>query len=281
MTQFDSIPDSDLGSRFEGGPGGSLDGVLDRGFDASAEDTLDLRLPPEPIVPRTTDAAAPVARCPDLASCAVSRADAGIGSGVRTECPGTDRTALLDDIGAWRTAETAHGTFRLVPVVLSRDLALISRWMNDPAVAAFWELSGDESVTRGHLAAQLCGDGRSVPCLGVLGDTPMSYWEVYRADLDPIARYYPARLQDTGIHLLIGGVADRGRGLGGGLLSTVAELILDHRPTCTRVVAEPDLRNTPSVAAFLTAGFRFSAEVELPGKRAALMIRERQPGSVG
>ncbi|MCO8303046.1 acetyltransferase, partial [Streptomyces sp. RKCA-744] len=37
----------------------------------------------------------------------------------------------------------------------------------------------------------------------------------------------------------------------------------------------PDLRNTPSVAAFLGAGFRFSAEVELPGKRAALMLRDR------
>jgi hypothetical protein len=41
------------------------------------------------------------------------------------------------------------------------------------------------------------------------------------------------------------------------------------------VVAEPDLRNTPSVSAFLSAGFRFSAEVDLRGKRAALMIRDR------
>jgi RimJ/RimL family protein N-acetyltransferase len=103
----------------------------------------------------------------------------------------------------------------------------------------------------------------------------MSYWEIYRADLDPVARYYPARPHDTGIHLLIGGVSDRARGLGATLLRAVAEQILDHRPACARVVAEPDLRNTPSVAAFLTAGFRFSAELELPGKRAALMIRDR------
>ena len=51
-----------------------------------------------------------------------------------------------------------------------------------------------------------------MPCLGVLDGTPMSYWEIYRADLDPLARHYPARPHDTGIHLLIGGVADRGRG---------------------------------------------------------------------
>ncbi len=67
----------------------------------------------------------------------------------------------------------------------------------------------------------------------------------------------------------------RGRGLGSALLRAVADLVLDRRPACARVVAEPDLRNTPSVAAFLTQAFRFSAEVDLPGKRAALMVRDR------
>ncbi|MFM9662778.1 GNAT family N-acetyltransferase, partial [Streptomyces scabiei] len=59
------------------------------------------------------------------------------------------------------------------------------------------------------------------------------------------------------------------------LLRAVADLVLDNRPRCGRVVAEPDLRNTPSVSAFLSAGFRFSAEVDLPAKRAALMVRDR------
>ena len=77
----------------------------------------------------------------------------------------------------------------------------------------------------------------------------------------PAGPALPARPHDTGIHLLIGGVADRGRGLGSTLLRAVADLVLDNRPACTRVVAEPDLRNTPSVSAFLSAGFRFSAEV--------------------
>lgn len=103
----------------------------------------------------------------------------------------------------------------------------------------------------------------------------MSYWEIYRADLDPLARHYPARPHDTGIHLLIGGVADRDRGLGSSLLRAVADHVLDHRPPCARVIAEPDLRNTPSVSAFLSAGFRFSAELDLPDKRAALMVRDR------
>ncbi|HEX5568435.1 MAG TPA: GNAT family N-acetyltransferase [Streptomyces sp.] len=181
----------------------------------------------------------------------------------------------LDAVADWGPVTTAVGVFRLVPVRLDRDLRLVTAWMNDPAVAAFWELSGPGEVTAAHLRAQLDGDGRSVPCLGVLSGVPMSYWEIYRADLDPLARHYPARPHDTGVHLLIGGAADRGRGLGTALLRAVSDLVLDNRPMCDRVVAEPDLRNVPSVAAFLKAGFRLATEAELPGKRAALVVRDR------
>ncbi|MES4903054.1 MULTISPECIES: GNAT family N-acetyltransferase [unclassified Streptomyces] len=186
-----------------------------------------------------------------------------------------DRPDLLDQVARWGPVGTAVGAFQLVPVHLERDVELIARWMNDPAVSAFWELSGPPETTARHLRPQLDGDGRSVPCLGVLDGVPMSYWEVYRADLAPLARYYPARPQDTGLHLLIGRVRDRGRGIGTALLRAVADLVLDRRPSCGRVVAEPDLRNTPCVAAFLGAGFRLSAEVELPDKHAALMLRDR------
>ncbi|MDQ1007904.1 RimJ/RimL family protein N-acetyltransferase [Streptomyces sp. V4I23] len=182
---------------------------------------------------------------------------------------------LLDAPADWGPVNTPAGDFHLVPVVPERDLSVITRWMNDPAVAAYWGLAGPETVTAAHLRGQCDGAGRSFPCLGVLDGTPMSYFEIYRADLDPLARHYPARPHDTGIHLLLGGVADRGRGLGSVLLRAVADLVLDRRPRCARVIAEPDLRNTPSVSAFLRAGFRFFAEVDLPDKRAALMVRDR------
>ncbi|PWS50631.1 GNAT family N-acetyltransferase [Streptomyces sp. FT05W] len=198
-----------------------------------------------------------------------------LGEPPAADATGGDASALVGDPGGWSPVTTSAGVFRLVTVVPDRDLALISRWMNDPAVAAFWELAGPDSVTGAHLGRQLTGDGRSVPCLGVLDGRPMSYWEIYRADLDPLARHYPARPHDMGLHLLIGGVGNRGRGIGSTLLRAVADLVLDHRPRCARVVAEPDLRNDPSVSAFLSAGFRFSEEVDLPDKRAALMVRDR------
>ncbi|MEU6000781.1 GNAT family N-acetyltransferase [Streptomyces sp. NPDC047197] len=226
---------------------------------ADVQDTLDLRLPDELIALFGASGAARTA------------------ASAQTPAPTAASSAedLLDHVADWGPATTSAGVFQLVPVRIERDLPLISRWMNDPAVAAFWELAGPDAVTEAHLRDQFDGDGRSVPCLGVLDGTPMSYWEVYRADLDALARHYPARPHDTGLHLLIGGVADRGRGLGTSLLRAVADLVLDRRAACARVIAEPDLRNTPSVSAFLSAGFRFAAEVDLPDKRAALMVRDR------
>ncbi|GHB05046.1 N-acetyltransferase [Streptomyces tendae] len=221
--------------------------------DASADDTLDLHLPGEFV--------------------ALFRSAGDDRAGTRTA---RARADLLDGVADWGPSATPVGVFHLAPVDVERDAALVARWMNDPAVAAYWELTGPQSVTADHLRAQLAGDGRSVPCVGLLDGVPMSYWEIYRADLDPLARYCPVRPHDTGIHLLIGDAADRGRGLGTGLIRAVADLVLAERPACTRVLAEPDVRNRSSVAAFLGAGFRLAAEVELPAKRAAFMIRERE-----
>ncbi|MFB6712552.1 MULTISPECIES: GNAT family N-acetyltransferase [unclassified Streptomyces] len=252
--------------------------------DTGAEDTLDLPLPEEllalfeeetPATPGEDASATPALSLPSNTSASSEPGAAGPAAGRRTATSTAAFADLLDHPADWGPATTPAGVFQLVPVRLERDLAVISRWMNDPAVAAFWELAGSEAVTADHLRPQLDGDGRSVPCLGVLAGIPMSYWEIYRADLDPLARHYPARPHDTGIHLLIGGVNNRGRGVGTTLLRAVSDLVLDNRPLCARVVAEPDLRNTPSVSAFLSAGFRFSAEVELPDKRAALMVRDR------
>jgi RimJ/RimL family protein N-acetyltransferase len=224
------------------------------------EDTLDLRLPPE---------------FRALFTDAVEAEPPAVRPGTVESLPFLAEADLLDSPAAWGPATLAEGTFQLAPVRLDRDLDLLARWMNDPAVDAFWELAGPAETTAAHLRAQLEGDGRSIPCMGLLDGTPMSYWEIYRADLDPVSRHYPARPHDTGIHLLIGDCTDRGRGLGTRLLRTVADLVLANRPRCTRVIAEPDIRNTPSVSAFLSSGFRLASEIDLPEKRAALMIRER------
>ncbi|GAA1923370.1 GNAT family N-acetyltransferase [Streptomyces sodiiphilus] len=188
---------------------------------------------------------------------------------------GSTETSGRWPIGPGGPERTEAGDLRLVPVRLERDLPLLTGWMNSPAVDAFWKLGGPVDRTAAHLRPQLEPGSHSLPCLGVLDGRPVSYWEIYRAERDPLARHYSCRPGDLGLHLLVGEDTDRGRGLGTALLRGVCRLVLRHAPDCRRLVAEPDAANAPSLAVFRKAGFRAAEELRLPDKRAVLMIRER------
>lgn len=168
------------------------------------------------------------------------------------------------------------GLFTLRPADPERDLAEVHRWMNDSEVARFWELAKPAERIGDYLREQQAS-GHLAPYIGCLDGVAMSYWELYRADLDPLAAHYPARPHDAGVHLLVGPGRLRGRGLGARLLRVVSDWQLAAEPRATRVVAEPDVRNIRSVRAFERAGFHRAGELDLPDKRALLMIRQR-PG---
>ncbi|MGC0420380.1 GNAT family N-acetyltransferase [Embleya sp. AB8] len=189
-------------------------------------------------------------------------------------------TGPLAEAARWGVLPLPVGRFSLHEIHPKRDLPLLHAWMNDPEVARWWELTGDEEVVRRYLAGQ-AASSHSSAYLGCLDDEPVGYWELYRADLDELARHYPARPHDVGIHLLIGPAARRGRGIGAVLLRAVTELVLRAAPDTMRVVAEPDVRNQASVRAFGRAGFRHLGELELPDKTAALMMRPRTPREAG
>lgn len=169
----------------------------------------------------------------------------------------------------------AIGEFALRRVDANADLDLIHRWLNDPAVAAYWELDGPRERAETYLREQAALD-YSAAYLGLLDGEPMSYWEIYRADLDPLLEgRYPARAHDAGLHLLIGPAELRGQGIGSTLLREMAERALAADPCAGRVLAEPDVRNVASIQAFARAGFEQHGVIQLADKRAALMVRPR------
>ena len=174
-------------------------------------------------------------------------------------------------VPTWWDLTTPAGRFTLCPVKVDRDLPLIHRWMNDPAVARYWDLAGPIERTSAHLAEQRALT-HSEPYLARLAGRPIGYWELYRAAEDRLAAYYPAQTDDLGIHLLIGEPDLRGVGLGATLLAALCDAI--QRESGCRIVAEPDERNVASVRAFVSAGFRVSATIDLPEKRATLVIRD-------
>lgn len=170
--------------------------------------------------------------------------------------------------------EVFSGTFALRRPDPDHDLDLVHAWMNDPEVARFWKMAWP----RDRIASYLCRQDRSThstPYLGELGGVPISYWELYRADLDPLAQYYDVREHDAGVHGLLGPAEYRGRRLGVSLLGAISNWLLDADRRASRVVLEPDVQNTRVIRLAELAGFRRVTDVDLPTKRAALMVRDR------
>jgi RimJ/RimL family protein N-acetyltransferase len=195
-----------------------------------------------------------------------------MGAQASTPAPARPRPVL------WYDLPTPAGRFTLSPVKPDRDLPLIHRWMNDPDVARYWELDGPLERTAAHISDQFERD-HTQPLLARLSGRPIGYWELYQAAEDELAAYYPALPADLGVHLLIGEADCRGIGLGTLLLSVLADAAQRQRPR--RLVAEPDERNTASVRAFAAAGFAPAGTLELPGKRATLMVRPEPERGTG
>ncbi len=182
------------------------------------------------------------------------------------------------EVRAELPAPWGHAAFRRLDP--AADLDLVHGWMRQPHVAAFWELDVPRAELAGYLE-RTAGDDRQDVLIGCVDGRPVSYWELYWAARDRLAAYYPAHPLDQGVHLLVGPPELVGRGLGSALLGVVVSWQLRREPATPRVVAEPDVRNTASLRVFQRCGFRRVAELDLPEKRAALMVRERGAGSGG
>ncbi|HEY2723211.1 MAG TPA: GNAT family N-acetyltransferase [Pseudonocardiaceae bacterium] len=155
-----------------------------------------------------------------------------------------------------------------------RDLDRLVRWMHAAHVEAYWHHAWPAQQWAAALDRQRTGD-HSLPCVAETYDEPVAYLELYRVCRDRIHGLYPDDQHDLGVHIAIGDTGHTGRGLGRSLLRAVADGLLAADPACRRVVAEPDVRNEPSLRAFTAAGFRRCGEIELPEKTAALLVRPR------
>lgn len=151
------------------------------------------------------------------------------------------------------------------------DLHLIWHWMNEPHVASGWHQAWSKSRWAAELRRQLAGD-HSIPCLISYDGEIVVYQEYYRVVRDPLGALYRVHPHDLGLHTCIGVRANTGRGFGSALLRAAAQGLLAADPDCIRVVGEPNVANQAAVAACVKAGYRHWGEVQLPHKRAALMI---------
>lgn len=165
------------------------------------------------------------------------------------------------------------GPVTLWPLDFDRDAAAVYEWNQMPHVIPWWCLSGPRAVVDRYLRAQMrLAHSRS--WIGRCGDDPFAYVETYRAAEDPLALHYDARPSDRGWHVLVGPVRYLGSGVPRLLGAEVLRMLFAEAGV-GRVVCEPNIHNHRMIAFCERLGGRKVAEIDLPDKRAALMMWER------
>lgn len=154
------------------------------------------------------------------------------------------------------------------------DASRIALWMSQPHIARWWHQGWSVERWAQEIEQQAAGE-HSAPYLAAVDGEEFAYVELYRVRHDRLAEYYAYGEDDWGVHVAIGDVTRVGQGLGRELLRSLAAVVLQADPDCSQVVAEPDIENTPSVRAFVAAGFVQHGELQLPEKTALLMVRTR------
>jgi siderophore synthetase component len=158
------------------------------------------------------------------------------------------------------------------PVDPDADLGLIHGWMHEPEVAKYWEMAWPAEKIAEYLR-QHDEDPHRDNYVTFVDDTPVGYLETYDPAHDTLGTHYPVQPGDLGAHVLIGDPEFRGRYSVS--LGLATNRFLFGRPGVERVVGEPDAANHNFLSLLAFLGFRKAGEIDLPGKRAALMVCER------
>ncbi|GIG23466.1 acetyltransferase [Cellulomonas chitinilytica] len=162
----------------------------------------------------------------------------------------------------------------LRPVDPARDAAVVHAWFRHPA-SAFWAMDGlDLTGTRDYLAGVVAHPHQD-GWLGLVDGGPTFLVETYDPACVLLAGVHDAAPGDLGMHLLV--APPLGTPVHG-LTSAVMAATMRHcfdTLGASRVVVEPDVRNTRIAVKNALAGFRVLREVDLPGKRATLAVCTR------
>ena len=173
-----------------------------------------------------------------------------------------------------RVDPTIGRTISFRPFDRDGDTERLWRWMNRPHVVPQWRMAKPfeqilDSVDR-HLA-----DPHQDPYIGLVDGEPMSYWEAYWAKDDILGRHYPAEEKDRGWHMLVGEPAYFGRGIAPALIRGFTRFLFLMDAATSRVVGEPSVEARKLLRYAGDCAFEKVGEIDLPDKRAALMMCSR------
>ncbi|VXC10777.1 Siderophore biosynthesis domain protein [Arthrobacter sp. 9AX] len=165
------------------------------------------------------------------------------------------------------------GRLRLVVIAPEADADLIHGWVREER-ARFWGMGSMGRDEVRDIYSFLDSLDTHHGYLMVVDGQPAGIFQTYEPQHDPVGEAYPARAEDTGMHLLLAPTERPVQNFTATLLSGLIRFLLSD-PSKDRVVAEPDARNAKAVGRLVGFGFEAGAKVQLAEKEAQLVFLTR------
>jgi siderophore synthetase component/RimJ/RimL family protein N-acetyltransferase len=177
--------------------------------------------------------------------------------------------------GVYRRAFDGYGgPFELRALDLERDLPMLHDWFAQPYAREFWQ----QHVPLAELEewyAELLASPYHGALLGSFAGDPRFVVETYWAPRDVVGEHYPVRPGDHGFHILVAPPRTRMPQFTRRCFQVATEMLFAC-PEVERVIAEPDHRNEAALRVFSAVGFCSLGKIDLPDKRAALLVCTRE-----
>jgi penicillin amidase len=190
----------------------------------------------------------------------MTRADTGL--------PLTART------GVYEEELQGLGRLQLMVIAPEADADLIHGWVREER-ARFWGMGAMGRDEVRDIYAFLDSLDTHHGYLMLINDRPVGIFQTYEPLHDPVGEAYPARPEDTGMHLLLAPADQPVPNFTATLLSGLIRFLLTD-PVKDRVVAEPDARNSKAIVRFVGYGFEAGPKVQLAEKEAQLVFLTRE-----